>query len=356
MADLNIFNSYSQKENRATNNCGLMLKTLYNISPYYLQDFFCNLDFNIEVGFNFLQQEKAKKSIPDLKMKQSACNIWLEVKNYDWFSEDQIVKHIEGLMENSGEKILILLSNFENNNYEEKFHNIKNKYKEIDLKILSFEDFFEYLNKFRGKSSLFDEYLDDFYTYLNSENYLPNWKYLLDVVPITTTEEELDKGFYICPNTGGAYSHRKAKFFGTYRYKKIDTIYEVLARVVVKKGYEENEIFIIGGKDNKRSEYENKAVSIIKSIESRILELESLEEGLQVFILNLKTKKENLNFQKISPNGLQGKKYFFEIARNYKNKFAQIKSINGIEELYEKLKDRNWDDFYNGYAKDYSKL
>ena len=52
MADLNIFNSYSQKENRATNNCGLMLKTLYNISPYYLQDFFCNLDFNIEVGFN----------------------------------------------------------------------------------------------------------------------------------------------------------------------------------------------------------------------------------------------------------------------------------------------------------------
>lgn len=332
--EISLFADYHQKENSLTNYCGLLMKMLYEDSPKKFEELLATLlktDTNIIVGPTFTQQTKTVKSIPDLAITQKSFSVFFETKTTDWFYEDQINRHIAGFNQTADDKILFLLSNFENDNLEEQFDKqIKEAKKhKITLQPITFEDFVGSLEQVCNSEYL-RSLLDEFKLYLDRNNYLPKWKYLLDVVNCSGTLEEIEQGVYMCPDTGGAYSHRRAKYFGPYSNKKVSDIFEISAIVVIEKNLGDAKIKW-KNKNIKDETLIEQAKQKLQNWQWRIDENKSVP--LQVFLLE---NRQETNFIKETSGGmLQSKKYFWDIATDCKNS----------QELAEKLRDKNWGDY-----------
>jgi len=332
--EISLFADYHQKENSLTNFCGLLMKLLYEDSPRKFEELlatFLKTDTNIIVGPTFTQQTKTVKSIPDLAITQKSFSVFFETKTSDWFYEDQIRRHIEGFNQNVNDKILFLLSNFDNDNLEEQFANQITIAKEhnIILQPLTFEDFVGSLEQVCDTEYL-KSLLDEFKLYLDRNGHLPKWKYLLDVVNCTGTLKEVEQEVYMCPDTGGPYSHRRAKYFGPYSSKKVAEIFEINAIVVIEKNLSEAKIKW-KNKEIKDEILIKQAKEKLQIWQSRIDENKTVP--LQVFLLD---KRRETNFMKETSGGmLQSKKYFWDIAVDCKNS----------EDLAKKLRNKNWGNF-----------
>lgn len=332
--EISLFADYHQKENSLTNYCGLLMKMLYEDSPRKFEELLATLvktDTNIIVGPTFTQQTKTVKSIPDLAITQKSFSVFFETKTTDWFYEDQINRHIAGFKQTADDKILFLLSNFENDNLDEQFQEeiTEAKKNKIILQPLSFEDFVGSLEQVCNTEYL-KNLLDEFKIYLDRNGRLPKWKYLLDVVSCSGTLEEIKQGVYMCPDTGGAYSHRRAKYFGAYASKKVAEVFEITAIVVVEKNLSDAKI-----------KWKNETIKDDILIEQAKQKLQTwqwrIDENksvpLQVFLLS---NRAETNFIKKTSGGmLQSKKYFWDIAIDCKNS----------QELADKLKDKNWGNY-----------
>lgn len=312
------------------------MKMLYEDSPRRFEELLATLlktDTDIIVGPTFSQQTKAKSSIPDLAITQKSFSIVFETKTSNWFYDDQINKHIAGFDDSSEDKVLFLLSNFESDNPEEQFENIiveAKKYK-IILKPLTFEDFVGSFERVCNSEYL-KNLLDEFKIYLDRNELLPKWRYLLDVVSCSGTLQEIEENVYMCPDAGGAYSHRRAKYLGAYASKKVSDIFEVKAIVVIETNLGD-------GKVKWSNDNSSKEVLIEQAREKIGLWQFRIEENksipLQVFLLD---NRQKTNFIKETSGGmLQSKKYFWDIAID----------CNNSKELADKLRDRNWGDFSN---------
>ena len=308
--EISLFNDYHTKENILSNHCGVILKLLYEENPKSFEEVISILtsqDFVINPSFQ--QQVKKSSSIPDIVIEQKSFSIYFETKTFDWFYNDQIDRHLSGFKKGNDYNILFLLANFEIDDLEERFKTqiVKAK-KEYDI-----------------------TFLIEFRDFLERNDYLPTWKYLLDVVNCSSTIHEVhDNDVYMCPDTGGMYKHQRAFYFGGYKNKNVKYIHEIKALIVVEK--EGKEAFVkwknIDATDN---ELIKEAKNKINRFDYRISEVN--ETNLQVFLLQ---NRQEANFRKSSAGGLYGsKKYFRDIARKYDAK-------NSID-LAERLKDITWE-------------
>ena len=114
---ISIFSGYSQKENRVTNYCLLVLKMLYEENPKYLGEVLAGLvgeDISSHIGVTFRQQERLQSGTPDGIIVQKSLRVHIETKNWDWFYDSQLENHLADLArENGGIKVLLALGNFE---------------------------------------------------------------------------------------------------------------------------------------------------------------------------------------------------------------------------------------------------
>lgn len=332
--EISLFADYHQRENSVTNYCGLMMKLIYEESPKRFEELLATLiqsDTDIPVGPIFSQQTKKEKSVPDLAITQKSFSIFFENKLSDWFYSNQIERHIEGFNDATETKILFLLSNFDTDELEERFKAEieKAKIDGIILQPISYEDFVGALENVANTDYL-NNLLEEFKIYLDRNGLLPKWKYLLDVVSCSGTMHEIEDFSYMCPDKGGPYSHRRAKYFGPYAQKRVAKIYEIDAIVSIGRGLSEGHV-----KWKKRKIKNEELIKLAKSkIEKwdyRIRENESVP--LQIFLLR---GGEETNFYKDSSGGMQQSKlYFWDIA----------KDVESSKELAKKLDNERWEDY-----------
>lgn len=346
---ITLFADYDKKENQITNFCGLILKALYRENPKSFQKVisgFIDEDFNILP--EFVQQAKGKKekrdekgnpgkddsSIPNLIIEQASFSIRFETKLYDQFDDNQIINHIRGFPEVKY-KILLLLSVF---GKEETKASLLEKYSStaksshVILAALSFEDMISTISE-AEKSDSYKELLEEFQYYLDRNSCFPSWTNLLEVVNCASTiDEAYVENVYICPNTGGSYSHQRAKYFGAYKGKNVKYIQEIKAVFEVSPGLAEKNNFQVKSKEDIQSvnitqlfnnSDESKKLSLLNEAidkfrkncnNGRFLDLDS--NGFLVFLLTPIDKNNEANFCKTSSGGLFGnKKYFRNIAK-----------------------------------------
>ena len=327
---INLFSGYSQRENRTTNYCLLLLKMLYEENPKFLAEVMSTLigeDVGERIGVNFSQQERKGSAIPDGLILQRAFTIYIETKNWDWFYQSQLERHLAALdAENSGLKVLIALANFESAD-REKFKPIRQLCAEryhgsIVFEEVSFEDFIQALRLPHLPKNLADA-VADFRSYLDEQNLLPSWRRLLDVVNCAGIPDDVLVGHvYMCPATSGAYSHQRCKYFGMYRNKHIEQIALIEAVVDVEaKGKATVKWQNVPGlKDD-----ELKAVS-----ERKIDELRPNSFPTRVFLLGPLFATD---CQKDSPGGMVASKQYFDV--------GQL-DVDGAEHLARTLSGRTW--------------
>lgn len=332
--EISIFVDYHQKENSLTNYCGLVMKLLYEESPKRFQEFLTTVidgQIDLIIGPSFRQQTKEVASIPDLSIIQKSFSIFFETKRTNWFYNDQLLRHINGFDENATIKILFLLSDFEEDDISEQIRESIEiaRSQNIIIQPISFENFIATLEKVCNTEFLLN-IIEEFKTYLDRNGYLSKWKYLLDVVSCSRTIEEVRNGVYMCPNIGGAYNHRRAKYFGPYLQKAVKTIHEIRAIVVIEKNLGQASIKWNNSGEN-ADILKQEAINKLQQWAWRIEENKSTD--LQVFLLS---EGFETNFKKETSRGmLQSKKYFWDIAIDCKSS----------KELADKLRDKNWSDY-----------
>ena len=228
---ISLFSGYGVKENRTTNYCLLILKMVYEESPRLLAqalDSMLGTELGDLVGVQFKQQESRGTSVPDGLIVQRPFTVYIETKNWDWFYDDQLERHLSALaVEQGGMKVLIALSNFEREDMQ-RFERItrlieRDHATDMVFRTVAFDGFVAALEQLTLPPDLADM-VREFRSYLDSEGRLSTWRTLLDVVNCVNTMHEIEGGCYLCPPARGAYKHLRAKFFGPYKGKTVDRI------------------------------------------------------------------------------------------------------------------------------------
>lgn len=333
--EISLFADYHSSENSLTNYCGLMLKLLYEESPKSFEEVIVTLidDVDLSVGPSFTQQTKKEKSIPDLGIHQTSFSIYFETKVDDWFYSEQLERHIKGFGDKLATNILFALSNFETDDLQKRFASeiAKAKSHGVIFEAITFEDFVGALEK-AAVSPQFKNILDDFKEYLDRNERLPKWKYLLDVVNCGKTLDEINQGAYICPDTGGSYRHSRAKYFGPYSGKKVSMVYEIRGVVVIDRNLGKGDVKWNNVKQTD-DELINDARRLLKESAHGIDN--NTKWPTQVFLLD---NGHPTDFVKDSSGGMwQSKMYFSDIASDLEK--------NDASSLAEKLKGRRWSEF-----------
>lgn len=323
-----------------TNYCGLILRLLYDESPRRFEALIKDISegiFPIRTGPIFAQQHKLTESTPDLFIHQRAFSLLVETKLHDWFHRSQIQRHINGLKQFGGQALLLALSNFESDQYQRQFSErfqediAAAKSAAIHVVALSFEDLLRCLRSLPPPRR-FRETLREFGRYLDGQGLLPRWRSLLDVVSCRQTPKEIALGAYICPDLGGSYSHRRAKYLGTYTgNRRVSAIHEIKGLVVLATK--------AGGYHVRWKNVEVENSLLIREAERVFAGCESWRcqeneaHALQFFLLGPGIPTD---FKKETPGGMVHSKIYF---RNI------AKDVRDAQELATKLNGKKWGDF-----------
>ena len=325
---ISLFSGYSQKENRTTNYCMLILKLIYEENPKYFGEVVNALlgdgSGNL-IGVNFSQQEKRELSIPDAQIIQKEFSIFIETKNNGNFGEDQLLRHIDGIKGSSSNRpVLLALSKIENKE-DGLFVSVKEVANKngVNFVVASFNDFAAAIRIEQLPKNLRDT-IDDFYEYLDQEDLLSTWHDWLDVVNcVGIPDDILIHKVYMCPAQGGAYSHSRCKYFGMYRSKNVEVVSEIRAVVEVDEG---NVASLLWANTSENKE------QLIKEAIQKVNDVRD-DFPTRCFLLG---DLHETKFIKDSPGGMMGSKQYFN-----------IKSLNckDSRQLAVALNGKNWSDF-----------
>ena len=326
---ISLFSGYSQRENRTTNYCLLLLKMLYEENPKFLAEVMSTLvgeDLGERIGVNFRQQERKNSSVPDGLILQPAFTIYIETKNWDWFYHEQLEKHLAALNEESpGLKALIALANFESPD-REKFTRIRqlcaDQYKRlIVFEEVSFEDFVQALQLPHLPKNLADA-VTDFRAYLDEQSLLPSWERLLNVVNCAGIPGDVLVGnVYMCPATGGAYNHQRCKYFGMYRNKRVEQVALIEAVIDVEAA---------GNATVRWLNVPRSKDELQKLAEAKVQKLRPEDFPTRVFLLGPLFATD---WQKDSSGGMYTSKQYFDV--------GHLK-VDGAEPLARALSGKTW--------------
>jgi len=334
--NISLFSGYNFSENRTTNYCLLVLKTLYEENPKYLgevlQDLLEEEDLGEVVGevvgVKFRQQERKKSSVPDGVITQSAFTINIETKNSDSFDIRQLKAHLEGLhAAQPGLKVLIALGNFDTSE-EDRFEEIENlcaeKYnKTIRFVRLSFKELLESCGGLQDLPKNLMDMLADFRQYLTAMNLLSSWERLLDVVNCAQwAGAVIAYNAYVCPAEGGTYTHTRSKFFGLYRNKTVERV-ALIEAVVDLENPETAKLIWKNVRDREKGEF-------IRLAREKHDKMAKDEYPYRVFVLG---PLEETAFCKRTKGGLWGTKKYFDVG---------ALDAKDAKALADKLRGRDW--------------
>jgi hypothetical protein len=311
--EISLFSGYNQKENRHTNYCLLLLKQLYEENPRFLAEALDGItggEGDSVIGVQFRQQQKHGRTIPDGVIKQQAFTLFVETKNFDWFYDNQLERHLDALNdEHEGQKVLLALSKFEDG-YDDEFEEIerlcREKYGgEVVFSALSFEEFLEAV-RIDGLSKNLEDTVDELETYMDTENLLPDWKHMLDVCNCASNiEEQYDHNVYICPATGGSYSHKRCRYFGAYNDKHAQVVSEILGVVELdSKNPDEATV-----QWNNSDELSDESL-IEEAIKRKYASRPNRTENARVFVLG---ELHDTRLKKDSKGGMINSKRYFDV-------------------------------------------
>lgn len=333
---ISLFSGYSQSENRTTNYCLLLLRLLYEANPKFLEEALANITGGQmgAVGVDFSQQDRKANGIPDGVIRQLPFTIYIETKNFDWFYDDQLKRHLEDLStEGSGLKVLLALSAFKDG-HDSRFVEVKKLCKEefgedILFSALSFEEFIAAVQIDDLPKNLAD-HVSEFEDYLDRKDLLPDWKYQLDVCNCAQMiPEQRDHHVYICPAQKGAYSHQRSKYFGAYKDRAAQYLAEIAGVVEIAPG-EDGRAEI---QWNNRPDLYGDDALVEEARHRKMQTRPNIDYRARVFVLEDLTPAA---FEKRRGGPMRSSKQYFDI---------RSLNVGSAPELVEALQGRAWHEF-----------
>lgn len=316
-----------------------MLKLLYQESPVIFETVINNLlqsdnqEWSVDVSPTFEQQVKKGGSVPDLCICQKSFQLFFETKIVDWFYPEQLKNHLNALtLDRASTNVLFLLTSEAEQDIWRRLEEVQElaKKERLYIQLITFEQLLQELDHIKPLTgSVFQATVEAFNIYLEENNYLPIWKYRLDVVNCGKTRQELEQGIYVCPHAKGAYSHKRAKYFGAYYDKKVNWVAEILAVIAVEKGGAKAAVKW-NNTTQPNKQLETQAVEKLSACnDERVAESQQTE--LQMFLLG---DKKIVSYEKSSRGGMMSSKRYID---------KPFRGVRDIDELCQRIKEeKEW--------------
>lgn len=344
-----FFTRYDQKENRTTNYCLLMLNQVYNYSPLLFNKLLMKFTSGEEIDFgvNIIQQKgiaiKKGKQIADGIIVQEPITIYVETKNFDWFYDDQIKGYLDNLSRCIGKRILLLLSNVEDEKkLKERADQLLENYNDISIYIVNFYDLYKEIEQLSNDihNDMFSNMLNDFEEYLIRENLIPIWKYRLDIVKTGfSMDVNLSNNCYSCPLQDGTYWHRRSKYMGLLKDGKVlKFLFEIDGVVDVTKTAIGNCYEVEYNNINDEKKLKDRAEKILQNKDYYGQKDLNKNVGLRLFILSNKRELTE-GFTKDSLGGRLPGKMYINLAKNWNNR------PESIDEVVNLIDGKKWSEF-----------
>ena len=307
---VSLFPRYSSKENRTTNYTLLVLRLLYEESPKLYQGFLDVLlgESAPETLPVFTQQVKTPHGVPDGVIEQQSYKVYVETKTGEWFTDDQLDRHLDALKATTGDrKFLLALSPFEHGGARALAAAFEHKAlgARVTFAARSFRDVLDALPRVETGSHL-GRVVEEFESYLASANLLGSWQTQLDVVNVATWPEHVSRHrVYTCPATGAGYAHRPCRFISAYHHKVVSHVAEI--RGVVRLATD-------GTAELQWSDESRPAEALVASARERSAHAwgEPRDYDLLAFVLDTPVPT---HFEKDSSGGMRGSRQYFDLSK-----------------------------------------
>lgn len=336
MSRVSHFQRFSQPENHATNNTLLVLRHLYQASPYKIQRVLNSLLVaDLSIGLAFEQQIKGKSSVPDALITQAPMRIFIETKRGGSIDKDQIKRHFETITpENatagSGD-YLIALTKDPIAEDERKALAAEGATKHITFTSVTFSQIVEAL---RAQCAEFEPDLlaivEDYEGYLADQGLLESRNQWLVVFPCGTSITENAKfGLYYEPPSRP--SKRNYRFIGVYNLKAVAYVGMVEAIAIVS--HVQGACVFTTEAGTLTDAHKERIRNVIETTSYYDL----TDDALRYYIVD---KFVVTNARKTSPGGIMGLRYLDLSAMipTY-----QARKDYTSAELAEALKDATWE-------------
>jgi len=334
---VSLFGIYKQPENAVTNYVGVLMRLLYEESPVAFQSMvndWLESRLGIVVGPQFLTQQRTGTGIPDLLIEQRAFSVRFETKLGAHFGPEQLKRHAEGFRTNpNAVHVLVALGTQDVGEFEKAHAALVEEAAgaQIQLVSLSFEELLDGMRTAMASES-FHAVVKEFAGFLDHHGLLPHWRSMLTVVNQAWSLDEFERGAYMCPNSGGSYSHQRARFFGAYRGKTVSLVAEVRARVVLSPTDEPVVDWYDQSTPARCEALVGEARSLVAASADWRQE-QARTSDLQVFLLGPRFPTD---FKKATSGGLVNSRIYFR---------GIAKDVASAEALAQMLKGKSWSDF-----------
>ena len=236
--NIHYFQRYNKKEDVSTANTMLLLSRLYAHSAerfyQFLKDL-CFADIEFAPDMSFVLQDRGEKSVPDATIGQPSFKIVVETKMYDWFYQDQLIRHLEKFR-NEEYKVLITLSSepMDISKKEEIDGAIEAYNRENRMLILHVNTTFEELasimqDTLSDRDYEMQEILDDYLDYCRHDGLIRisyAWKWMRMQLAGTTFDFNVRENVYYDNINRGFSEH---DYLGLYRQKSVRAIGKISA-------------------------------------------------------------------------------------------------------------------------------
>ena len=335
MSQIRHFPRYSQKENIVTNNVLLLMSRLYNYNRLKFGRFlvaFGDEASNVAEHLNlqFGQQRVTEASVVDGFIAQESMKIVVETKLDETdFLLDQLEGHLSAFDDES-HRLLVLLSPGPTGPSSDVLGKIKieGESKGINTLHTTFEEIIA-----AAKNCLSDHdedmlvVVEDFAVFCSDEGLLPRDKFRMFTPPCGQSfDDNRDYSLYYCPVS---WNRRSSQYLGIYAYKSVRLIGKIKKTVICDIDIERRTV-----------ESEN----VINDDErNRIVEAARAACTKRGWDITREHKfflcdgMVETDFQKTSPGGIQGHRYFDLGDR------LGLKELPCIKKLGELMKNKTWE-------------
>lgn len=236
---IHYFQRYHEKENVATANTMLLLSRLYSYSSdkffRFLKSEYFSGSFNPEIIFTL--QEKSVDSIPDATITQEGFKIVVETKMYDWFDEDQLLRHLKSFRDEKYKVIISLAPEYMDEEKKVAFEkNLKAYNENQPHPVIHINTTFEAManaisDVLDDRDYEMQDVLDDYLNYCYNDGLIPvsdAWKYMRVQLAGTTFDFNVSSNVYYDNAERGFRAHDT---LGLYKNKSVRAIGKVVARI-----------------------------------------------------------------------------------------------------------------------------
>ena len=251
---VHYFQRYQTKENVATANTLLLLERFYQYSPdsffRFLKSEYFSEQFDPEIAF--VLQEKNAESLADAANMQESYKIVIETKLTDWFSADQLMRHLQAFR-NQEYKFLFTIASepMDARKKADVDKQIAVYNEKHNLHITHINTTFEFLadaiqKNIDERDVQMMDILNDYREYCVHDNLIPvndSWKFMRVQLAGTTFAFNVEANLYYDDIDRHFRAH---DYLGLYKEKSVRAVGRISARILAvetEKGMEyESEI------------------------------------------------------------------------------------------------------------------